>query len=96
MVVRILCVESLAEYQKMTVILDLDQRQEERLRSAAVARGVEADALANEIMRKALEEYDAPVTSRPKRILGLKAAGLRWIADDFDAPLPDSFWLGEE
>lgn len=25
-----------------------------------------------------------------------KYAGRIWIADDFDAPLPDSFWLGEE
>jgi hypothetical protein len=23
-------------------------------------------------------------------------AGQYWIAEDFDAPLPDSFWLGEE
>ena len=23
-------------------------------------------------------------------------AGRYWIADDFDAPLPDDFWLGEK
>ncbi len=30
-----------------------------------------------------------------RRVLGLHAG--RWtMADDFDAPLPDSFWLGTE
>ena len=30
-----------------------------------------------------------------KRVLGLHA-GQTWIADDFDAPLQDRFWLGKE
>lgn len=30
-----------------------------------------------------------------KRILGLNR-GEYFMSDDFDAPLPDSFWLGEE
>lgn len=29
------------------------------------------------------------------RVLGLHE-GQAWISDDFDAPLPDSFWLGEK
>lgn len=30
------------------------------------------------------------------RILGLYAhVGTTWMSDDFDAELPDSFWLGE-
>jgi len=29
------------------------------------------------------------------RVAGLHA-GLGWISDDFDAPLADEFWLGEE
>lgn len=32
---------------------------------------------------------------RASRTPGLHA-GQYWIADDFDAPLPDSFWIGEE
>lgn len=28
------------------------------------------------------------------RIPGLHA-GTTWVSDDFDAPLPDEFWLGE-
>ena len=30
-----------------------------------------------------------------ERILGLRE-GQVWTSDDFDAELPDSFWLGEE
>lgn len=36
------------------------------------------------------ETADAPL---PQRVLGLHA-GEVWMSDDFDAPLPDSFWLG--
>ena len=40
----------------------------------------------------------------PQELMPLQAAsrtpglhaGQYWIAEDFDAPLPDSFWLGEE
>lgn len=32
-----------------------------------------------------------------QRVLGLHAhLGEAWISDDFDDPLPDEFWLGEE
>ncbi len=31
------------------------------------------------------------------RVLGLfESAGTTWMSDDFDAELPDSFWLGED
>ncbi|GIK58370.1 MAG: DUF2281 domain-containing protein [Chloroflexi bacterium] len=30
-----------------------------------------------------------------QRIPGLDA-GTTWVSDDFDAPLPDSFWLGDD
>jgi Protein of unknown function (DUF2281) len=30
----------------------------------------------------------------PPRIPGLDA-GTTWVSDDFDEPLPDSFWLGD-
>ena len=29
----------------------------------------------------------------PSRVLGLHAGSI-WMSDDFDAPLPDAFWLG--
>jgi predicted DNA-binding antitoxin AbrB/MazE fold protein len=30
-----------------------------------------------------------------ERVFGLHR-GMGWISDDFDEPLPDSFWLGSE
>jgi antitoxin (DNA-binding transcriptional repressor) of toxin-antitoxin stability system len=33
---------------------------------------------------------------KKKRIAGKGAGTLIYMSDDFDAPLPDSFWLGEE
>jgi antitoxin (DNA-binding transcriptional repressor) of toxin-antitoxin stability system len=30
-----------------------------------------------------------------KRVAGLNR-GTAWVSDDFDAPLPDEFWLGEQ
>ncbi len=41
-----------------------------------------------------LEKGDSP---KPKeRIMGLNRGAVTYIAADFDAELPDSFWLGEE
>ena len=37
----------------------------------------------------------APKSKRKKRVADLHA-GCATIADDFDAPLPDSFWLGNK
>jgi prevent-host-death family protein len=37
----------------------------------------------------------APSSGR-KRIAGLNRGSVIWISDDFDAPLPDEFWLGDE
>jgi hypothetical protein len=34
------------------------------------------------------------LTGNLPRIPGLHA-GTTWVSDDFDAPLPDEFWLGE-
>jgi hypothetical protein len=34
------------------------------------------------------------VAGKPPRVFGLHA-GQVWMSDDFDAPLPDEFWLGE-
>ena len=78
----------------MTVNLSLNPEQEQRLREAALARGVEAEALASEILGQALDQFDTPPRGK-KLILGLHE-GQGWISDDFDAPLPDSFWQGKE
>ncbi len=33
--------------------------------------------------------------AKQQRVAGLHL-GMGWVSDDFDAPLPDEFWLGAE
>lgn len=40
------------------------------------------------------QEGPSPVRTN-KRIAGLNR-GMVWMSEDFDAPLPDEFWLGQE
>lgn len=47
------------------------------------------------VQRLAEREAGAEVAPAPARIPGLHA-GQYVVTDDFDAPLPDSFWLGSE
>ena len=50
--------------------------------------------LAQRFLRE-LEEAEAQTEKQPrKRIAGL-GKGTMVIADDFDEPLPEAFWLGE-
>ena len=41
-----------------------------------------------------LRQKSTPIVK--DRIPGLHKGVPYWIADDFDAPLPDEFWLGED
>ncbi|MGO8671952.1 MAG: hypothetical protein ACLQVD_11375 [Capsulimonadaceae bacterium] len=77
--------------------MSLTQAEEERVRSAAESRGEDMDVFLSEILKKAIAEFaDPEAESEPgELILGMHAGAWR-ISDDFDAPLPDSFWLGEE
>jgi hypothetical protein len=53
------------------------------------------DHLAKRFLKE-LEEAEAqPENLLPKRVAGLGKGSIA-IADDFDDPLPDSFWLGEQ
>ncbi len=80
----------------MTVLLDLTTEQEETLRQAALQRGLDTERLLREVMDTALTQLGQTASAQPtRRIAGLHA-GQTWVSDDFDAPLPDSFWLGEE
>ncbi|MGA7932139.1 MAG: DUF2281 domain-containing protein [Kovacikia sp.] len=45
--------------------------------------------------QEAVEQKGTESEAKPKRILGLHR-GQVWMSDNFDAPLPDEFWLGEE
>lgn len=38
----------------------------------------------------------APILHEDLRTPGLFAGGIGWISDDFDEPLPDEFWAGDE
>ncbi len=50
------------------------------------------------ITQKHVQFVTAPEkTPSRTRVIGLfENIGETWISDDFDAELPDSFWLGEE
>jgi hypothetical protein len=77
----------------MTLTIHLTVDQDERLRREAVNRGVNPDMLAQQLLVQALNDIGGEIAPLPrKRVLGLHA-GQVGIADDFDAPLPDSFWL---
>jgi antitoxin (DNA-binding transcriptional repressor) of toxin-antitoxin stability system len=77
----------------MTIELnDLPTRIGEVL--AMVRAGVEV-ILTEDGEPKAKVEPVAPPPSRQPRRLGLgEGRGGYWMAPDFDAPLPDEFWLG--
>lgn len=79
----------------MTVTLALTTEQEQRLRQAAQVRGLDSDRLLREVLDTALAQLQAAPVPPPTRIADLHA-GQTWVSDDFDAPLPDGFWLGEE
>ena len=36
------------------------------------------------------------VAPKRKRIAGLNRGAIAWVSEDFDDPLPDEFWLGED
>ncbi len=45
---------------------------------------------------KFLESKESPTPLEP-RVAGLhEHLGHAWMSDDFNAPLPDEFWLGQE
>ncbi len=82
----------------MTVVLDLTTEQEEKLRQAAMMRGLDTDRLLREVVDAALSNLvpSVPPQSIPSPRIADLHAGQTWVSEDFDAPLPDSFWLGEE
>ncbi|MBK9215758.1 MAG: toxin-antitoxin (TA) system antitoxin [Chloracidobacterium sp.] len=43
-----------------------------------------------------LLESVAPPEKKKKRVAGLHEGNIIFMAEDFDAPLPDEFWLGED
>lgn len=52
-------------------------------------------AAGNEVLIVDHDQVRARLVTTEPRKLGLNK-GKVWMADEFDAPLPDSFWTGEE
>ena len=78
----------------MTLTIELNPEEGARLAAAARQEGVAPADLA----RKLVTEHLPPVPAGPldqPRIQGLNP-GEAWMSDDFNAELPDEFWLGQE
>ena len=74
----------------MTITVNLPPDVAGRLRRQAAAQGSDLPALVQRLAEREAEAGDVPI---PARIPGLHA-GQYEVSDDFDAPLPESFWLG--
>ncbi len=79
----------------MTITIDVPADIAEKMSRKAAQEGRDvASHLRHLAMQDASGFVEQPRAMTP-RTPGLNK-GLYWIAEDFDAPLPDSFWLGEE
>lgn len=78
----------------MTITIDLPSEVADLLARKASDKGQD---VAGYVRQLAVRETEADADGLPTapRTPGLHA-GQYEIADDFDAPLPDSFWLGAE
>ncbi len=74
----------------MTVIVDLPPEVAHSLALKAAQEGQSITSYLQQLA--AWEVQTTPQEPAALRLPGLHA-GQHWIADDFDAPLPDSFWL---
>jgi len=79
----------------MTVMLELPPDLEERLRAEAAETGEDAETLLQQNLRQMLSASPPAPEAAPPRVAGLNR-GQIWVSEDFDAPLPDEFWLGQE
>jgi len=79
----------------MTVMLELSPDLEERLRAEAAEAGEDPETLLQQKVRHMLSTTSVTPTTVPPRVAGLNR-GQIWVSEDFDAPLPNEFWLGEE
>ncbi len=78
----------------MTTTLDIKEAQISQL--VELAQSGQEVILAQDdkpLLRVTAVEAETPA---PKQRIGNLHKGLVDVSDDFDAPLPDSFWLGEE
>ena len=78
----------------MTITFDLPLEAADRLGRKAAQEGQDTAGYLRRIAMREAETEGDEASAQP-RTPGLHA-GRYWIADDFDAPLPESFWLGTE
>ena len=79
----------------MTITIDLPPEVADNLTAKAAQEGWD---VAGYVRQLAVRDSDGRAEGPEEPALrtpGLHA-GRYWIAADFDAPLPDGFWLGEE
>ena len=79
----------------MTITIDLPNDTVERLTRKAAQQGQDVAGYVRHLAVRESEPSETHDSPAAPRMPGLHR-GSYWIADDFDAPLPDSFWLGEE
>ena len=79
----------------MTITIDLPPEVADALTQKAAQEGQDVAGYVQELAVRDAGEIAAESDTRDARTPGLHA-GLYWIADDFDAPLPDDFWLGAD
>ena len=77
----------------MTTTLDINQAQISQLLELA---GSGQEVILARGDKPLLRVTAIEATPAPKKRIGNLHKGLVDISDDFDDPLPDSFWLGEE
>ena len=77
----------------MTITVDLPPDVVLSLTQKAAQEGQDIAGYLQQLAER--EAQPAPPEPSALRTPGLHA-GKYWIAEDFDAPLPDSFWLGQE
>ena len=61
----------------------------------SAARGDDIVIAKNDQAQARLVPVATPVRARAPRRLG-RYRGKLWVSDDFDAPLPEAFWLGSD
>ena len=83
----------------MTITIDLPPTVADVLTRKAAQEGRDVTGYVQELAARDAGEIaagpDTPPDTPDARMPGLHA-GLYWIAEDFDAPLPDDFWLGAD
>ena len=83
------------EVKPMTMVLELTEAQKETLRRYSVTKGLTEEKALVQLV-EGLPTAPVPDEVPAPRIAGLNKGWVGYMASDFDDPLPDEFWLGDE